>query len=285
MKNAIAYAIFGYGKERQAGNFDFVSYLRGFLMNVKMNRCLFPGWEVVLETDLDTYNGNRDLFDKLAKLRDIRIRINPPEPLTKAMLWRLKPVFEYNFYDYVICRDTDSPPSYREAQAIQDWINSGKAAHAITDSISHGIPLLGGMIGFRTGFWPVRTGYQHWTDMFVGVDIDFNRKGADQDFLNRYIYPKYAGQSDSSICQHYCLGMPNTFLDGYKNHIPDIAIDGVPEEMRDANDTCSHIGQAGHLLPPTFRFLKKHQHLFQDVLIAEVGHSDVCYWISDGTFN
>jgi hypothetical protein len=283
--NAIAYALFGYGTERQAGNFDFHSYLRGFLMNIRLNRCLFPGWENVLETDKNTFMGHQALFEQLNNLEGIRIVVNEPEPLTKAMLWRLKPVFEYNLYDYVLCRDLDSPTSYREAQAVQDWINGGKAAHAITDSISHGIPMLGGMIGFRTGLWPVRSRYQHWAEMFYGVEIDFSVKGADQTFLNKYVYPKFGSVNDSSICQHYCLGMPNTFLDGYKNHIPDIAIDGVPEEMRDANDTCSHIGQSGHLLPPTFKFLKRYQDKFTDILEVEKQFPDIAYWVKDGTFN
>lgn len=285
MKNAIAYALFGFGTERQQNCFDFVSYVRGFLMNLKLNRCLFPGWEVVLETDQSTFMGHQALFEQLNNLKDVRVVVNAPAPLTKAMLWRLMPVFEYNLYDYVICRDCDSPPSYREAQAVQDWINGGKAAHAITDSVSHGIPMLGGMIGFRTGLWPVRSGYQHWGEMFANINIDFNQKGADQTFLNQYVYHKFAGPVDSSICQHYCLGMPNTFLDGYKNHIPDIAVDGVPEEMRDANNTCSHIGQAGHLLPPTFKFLKRYQDKFTDILEVEKQFPEICYWMNDGTFD
>ena len=67
------------------------------------------------------------------------------------MLWRLLPIFEYNV-ERIICRDTDSPLTYREAQMVKEWENSPKVVHAITDSVSHNIPLMGGMIGLTKHF-------------------------------------------------------------------------------------------------------------------------------------
>lgn len=287
-KKAIAYALFGYGKERQQGSFDFMSYLRGVLMSVRMNRLVFPDWVMIVETDQTTYEAYKGLLDALP----IKVNVNDPEHLTKAMLWRMKPVFLYKEYSHVICRDLDSPPTYREAQCVQEWINQDKAAHAITDSISHGIPMLGGMIGFRPDYFPMLTHLQHWTDMFKDVSIDFTRKGADQDFLNKHIYPKFSHPESSSITQHYILGMPNTFLPGWSNKIPDIEVDGVNrEEMQQSNDCCSHMGQAGWLLPQTFAFFYKHKDKLKDILEAETkwehenGEPGVAYWVKDGTFN
>lgn len=280
MKKAISYALFGYNKERQTNCFDFNSYLRGLLLNIRCNRLLFPDWEIVVQTDQPTYNAFQQLFDNIG----IVVNINPEEPLTKAMLWRIKPVFDYKKYSHVICRDLDSPPTYREAQAVQDWIESDKAAHAITDSISHGVPLLGGMIGFKPQNWPSFTGYNHWQDMFNGIDIDFTRKGADQDFLNKYVYPKYAQIESNSICQHYILGMPNTFLDGYKNYIPDIDVPNVSRELIESNDICGHIGAAGYWTGQMFRLLQKHQAMFKDLLEVEKNFPAIAYWTTDNTF-
>jgi hypothetical protein len=281
MKKAISYALFGYNKERQQNCFDFASYLRGLLMSIRMNRLVFPGWENVVQTDQSTYNAYKELFDSLP----IVVNVNDDAPLTKAMLWRMKPVFEYNNYSHVICRDLDSPPTYREAQCVQEWVNSNLAAHAITDSISHGVPLLGGMIGFVTGYWPMRTKLQHWGDMFKDCNIDFSRKGADQDYLNSKIYPCFADPNAPAIMQHYILGMPNTFLPGYRNSTPLIPVESVPEEMNESNECCSHMGQAGWLLPQTFRLFRKYHDRFTDLLEIEKKWPDIAYWVKDGTFN
>ena len=282
---AISYALFGYNKDRQAGCFDFVSYLRAVLYSFRMNRLIFPDFKMILETDQSTYIGHQGLLDGL-KNCGLVIEINEPAPLCKAMLWRLKPVFDYNSYTHVICRDLDSPPTYREAQAVQDWINGDKAAHAITDSISHTIPMMGGMIGFHTGYWPVRTGWQHWADIFKNHGhINFAVKGSDQTLLNEIVYPKFATPGTESITQHYILGHGNTWLNGYKNYIPDIDVENVSRDLNESNDCCSHIGQAGWLLPQAFRLFQKYQGKFKDILEVEKKFPDVAYWVNDGTFN
>jgi len=143
----ISYALFGYNKEQQANCFSFDSYLRGLCINLRMNRLLYPDWEIVLNLDQSTYDGFKDLFDRLP----ISVRIHEPAPLCKAMLWRMKPIFEMENghwkYSHVLCRDLDSPATYREVQAVNYWMMRDKALHAITDSVSHDIPLMGGMIG------------------------------------------------------------------------------------------------------------------------------------------
>jgi len=281
MKGAIAYSLFGYNRTKHENSFSFETYIRGLLLNIRLNRLLYPNWGIVLQTDYSTFNAYCDLFGQLP----IKVEVNEDNtPLTKAMLWRMKPVFNYNSYTHVICRDLDSPPTYREAQAVQDWINSDKAAHAITDSVSHTVPMMGGMIGFRPQYFPEYTGYQHWAEFFEGLTIDFTRKGADQDFLNRHIYPKFAQPNKPAILQHYVLGMPNTFLEGYKNYIPNIGIDNVSNELEESNELASHIGQAGFLMGQTFRLLQRYQHLFTDLLQIEKDFPNIAYWVNDNTF-
>ncbi len=276
----VSYSLFGYGQPRVNGCFDFNSYLRNLLTSIRLNRLILPDWVVVVQTDQTTYDAYKGLFDALP----ITININEPAPLTKAMLWRMRPVYDYNTYTHVICRDLDSPITYREAQCIQEWINSDLAAHAITDSISHGVPMLGGMIGFVTGYWPMRTHLQHWADMFKTTTLDFNRKGADQDYLNAEIYPKFADASAPAIMQHYLLGMPNTFLPGYRNAVPNIEVPGVSADLAESNEICSHMGQAGWLLPQAFRLFRKHADRFTDLLEIEKQWPSVAYWVNDGTF-
>jgi hypothetical protein len=280
MTKAISYSLFGFNQQKHHSCFDFISYMRGMLYSLRMNMLVYPDWKMIVQTDESTYKAYKALFDNLP----IKVNVNEPAPLCKAMLWRLKPVFDYNSYTHVICRDLDSPPTYREAQAVQDWINGDKAAHAITDSISHTIPMMGGMVGFHTGLWPVRTGWQHWADMFKDQKIDFSIKGADQTLLNSIVYPKFATPPNESITQHYILGHGNTWLNGYKNYIPDIEVDNVSRDMNESNDCCSHIGQAGWLLPQAFRLFQKYADRFEDVLKVEKQFPEICYWVKDGTF-
>ncbi len=282
MKGCISYSLFGANQPQAANCFTFSSYLRNLLTSIRLNRLILPDWTIHVQTDQSTYDAYAPLFDALP----ITITINDPAPLTKAMLWRMRPVFDYNTYTHVICRDLDSPITYREAQCIQEWINSDLAAHAITDSISHGIPMLGGMIGFVTGYWPMRTGLQHWNDMFKHNEgrYNWNEKGMDQAYLNAEIYPHFADHNAPAIMQHYILGMPNTFLPGYRNVAPNIEVPGVSPDLAESNEICSHMGQAGWLLPQAFRLFRKYQDRFVDLLEVERNWPDVAYWVKDGTF-
>ena len=285
MRKAIVYSLFGYGKERNKDCFDFPSYLRGLAINLRLARRLYPDWEVILETDKSTYDGWKSYFTALP----ITIEVNEDNtPLTKAMLWRIKPSFHDVSgqwkYDHIICRDLDSPLTYREAQAVQIWINHDKAMHAITDSISHTIPLLGGMIGLRPRYFNERVGCNTWNKfMEHGHNHDFNRKGADQDFLNSFVYPRVAQPGNDSITQHYVLGMPKTFLSDYHNSIEDIDL-GLDIELKESNQIAGHIGAAGFYPAPLTKFLNKYFDKFEDLREAEKPYSDIFYWIKENTF-
>ena len=276
----ISYSLFGYNRERQANCFDFASYLRGLMINVRMNRLLFPDWDIVLHLDRSTYEGFPLLFDGMGA----QIRIENEAPLCKAMLWRLKPCFERNDnneakYTHVICRDVDSPPTYRDAQAVAHWIQHDKAAHAITDSISHTIPMMGGMIGFRPKYFTMYFG-DSWENLVESRGIDYSVKGSDQTFINQVIYPKLAQPGEDSITQHYVLGMGNTWLSDYNNHIPDIQLP-LADALKESNQVCGHIGAAGFYEPVMFKFLRPYWNDFKDLLTLESNYPNIFYWYAD----
>jgi len=276
MKKAISYALFGYGKPQNANCFTFDSYLRGLTINVRLNKLLYPGWDIVVHMDQATYDGFADLFNRIG----IIVKIEKDAPLCLAMLWRLKPVFETEQgqwkYSHVICRDLDSPPTYREVQSVTQWISNDKAMHAITDSVSHTIPLLGGMIGIRPAYFNERVGAT-WDAMISLGHENYEHKGTDQNFLNRVIYPKFATPGSDSITQHYVLGMGNTFLQDYHASIPDIMI-GLPEELKESNSICGHIGAAGAYQAAQDKFLSKYWDKFSDILEAEKNYPKIFYW-------
>lgn len=293
---AIVYSLFGYGKPREANSFDFASYIRGLMINVRMNRLLYKDWVIVLETDQATYDAFHILFDNVG----IEVNINKPAPLCLAMLWRLKPIFEQENqqwrFSHVICRDLDSPTTYREVQAVQHWINRDKAIHAITDSISHNLPMLGGMIGARPDYFSGTMKVNSWDElMSLANGIDFAKKGSDQTFINKIIYPKFAQPGRDSITQHYFLGMGNTFLSdyrtctcpstvGHEGHCINNTDIGLPFDLRESNSVCGHIGASGAYTTALFKFLYKYKDQFEDLIEIESNYPEMFYWVQDGTF-
>lgn len=272
----ISYSLFGYNEERKENCFTFETYIRGLMVNVRMNRLLYHDWVNIINIDERTYKPFKKLFDNIGA----DVYIHDEAPLCKAMLWRLKPVFMKK-YTHIICRDTDSPATYREAQCVAQWIQHDKTMHAITDSVSHTIPLMGGMIGFNVKYnW--RLGVNNWDELVNQGNYDWNVKGTDQTFLNKFIYPKVAN-SDDSITQHYMLGMRNTWLSDYHITVPNIDL-GLQEGVQESNDVCGHIGAAGYYTGPLNRFLNKYYDQFEDLREAESNYPDVFYWLKEKTF-
>lgn len=288
MKKCISYALFGYGKERQANCFDFHSYLRGLAISIRMNRLIYPDWEIVVNMDQSTYNAYKELFDAYP----ITVMIHEPAPLCKAMLWRMKPIFEMENgkwkYSHVLCRDLDSPATYREAQAVKFWMNRDKAMHAMTDSVSHDVPLMGGMIGIIPKYFNEKCG-KTWEDMLMGTQMDFSKKGSDQNFLNHYVYPKFASKGTESITQHYFNGYGNTFLNdyhtctcpppsGHRSGCPNNIDIDLPYRLAESNSVCGHIGASGYYETALFKFLRQYWEDFSDLFEIEKEHKEIFYW-------
>jgi hypothetical protein len=259
--NAISYSLFGYNQQHE-NCYDFRAYLRGLHLNIRIAELLYPGWRVVVTSDSETYlSPYHDYFDSLIDSGKINHILFDRDELCLMMLGRILPMFmvkEGNlYYDRIICRDADSLLSYRERQAVEYWMRGPKMAHAITDSISHSVTLMGGMIGFQSGPFRDRMNVKSLDELLsLSQGIDFTKKGADQDFLNRYVLPKVA----DSITEHFVLGHPQSFRGDCHNFIHDIDLKeiGVPDELKETNGYGFHIGAAGFQTDAVVKFLQKH---------------------------
>jgi hypothetical protein len=279
--NAIAYSLFG-ANEQYDGCFDARAYIRGFHINLRVAQLLYPEWQVVLMVDDPTYRSTyQGYFWKLAQDFKIDLHVKSTAELCRMMLYRLMPLFmvdgKNNKYDRVICRDTDSLLSYRERQAVAYWERGPKMAHAITDSISHSVTLMGGMIGFQSGPFRDRMGVKSFDQLLsLSQGIDFTRKGADQDFLNRYVLPKVA----DSITEHFVLGHPQTFRGDCHNFIHDIDLKeiGVPDELKETNGYGFHIGAAGFQTDAVVKFLQVHGNDNEYWEGLEKQYPEIFYW-------
>lgn len=278
----ISYSLFGFNRERYSNCFGFNDYLRGLTANIRLARVLFPEWSIRVHVDSLTYSGLKDFFEKLP----IEIEVCEDAHLTKSMLWRLKPAFDENVERF-ICRDLDSPLLPRDRQAVIDWENSEKSAHAITDSVSHNIPMMGGMIGFVASEFRERLNCDSWEDLILNAEesisgsYDFSIKGEDQVLLVEYIYPKFAHPTTESIKQHYVLGMPNTFLSGYSSSIPDLELPVDEKYSSELATLGGHIGSAGFYSSPLITFLIVHNSEFTDITEVEESMPEIFYWAVD----
>lgn len=278
--NCISQSLFGY-EETYRNCYDFKSYIRYLSLNLRMYKILFPSWIMHLSLDEQTYNSPyKALFDYYKEYGFINITIHPRTELCKMMLYRLSPIFlqepeGVQAYDRIICRDIDSLPTYRERQAVEYWIKNGRIAHGITDSISHTISLMGGMVGFQTNEFRKALEVRTFDRLLsLGETIKLTEKGSDQTFLNKIILPKVA----HSMTEHYVLGLPQSFRGDCFNYIQDAPVEDIPPALRETNILVNHIGQAGFIMEPVLKFLEKHEtnpEIFQEI---EKQFPDIFYW-------
>jgi hypothetical protein len=278
---AISYSLFGYDRERHKDSFEFNTYIRGLWLNFRMNRLLYPNWDMVVWIDSPTYNSP---FKPLIDAMGAEIRLMPDNlPHCKAMIYRLATCYEMEKgawkYSHVIMRDSDSLPTYREAQAVQVWINENTGLHSITDSISHTIPMMGGMIGLKPGDFSFVTSTNDFNALIQkSKDIDWSVKGADQDFMQRYLWPLYDKVGASNYTAHWIKGRVGCNLNHQYNYIQDVEVEGVPSEYKELDGSAFHIGASGWNDSNTLKWLDKVEGLdkYKDI---EKDFTKICYWI------
>jgi len=192
------------------------------------------------------------------------------------MIKRMMPVFSGR-YDRVICRDADSLLCYRERQAVEYWITTGRVVHAITDSISHNVPLMGGMIGVMCNEFMQLIESDNFIDFLKYSKIDWSVKGADQTYLNKWILPRVS----KSIVEHYVEGLPQSFRGECYNYIQDIIIDDIKPGLKESNLLIEHIGQSGFIIEPVLKFIDRELPQVRKDFYKEIDvhFKDVHYWL------
>lgn len=181
----LSYSLFG-----NPSSFEFPFYLRGVYFNARMNRILYPEFETCVIFEGGIADRYRDFYNELSEVCDNMTQITMSiAPKCQSMLWRMLPIWN-NDVTHVICRDLDSVSTYREANCVYDWLQSGMPYHAINDNDAHA-GLMGGLVGFRSEDFKRDTGYTSYTSfdqMIQGQDL--RKHGSDQNFMNKFIHPK-----------------------------------------------------------------------------------------------
>ncbi len=256
MSKLICYSLFNAPSE----TFEKRAYIRGFYWNSRMNNFIFPEWRTHLEVQGDLYQEYRELFDWLVANNNLSLSVNDHHPsLCQGMLWRMKPIWTIDV-SHVLCRDADAITTYREAQYMQHWLESGIPFSAIHDNPAHS-GLMGGMVGWDTAAFKAYTGIQSFDELLANRDL--SQRGSDQHLLNQEILPKIHGHV------RFYNGMDTFFS-------KDLPL--VDKKLWESNLVCRHIGSAGVVEMEMLRFFKRfdiYNWKFQPI---EKRYPELFYW-------
>ena len=156
---------------------DIPRYNVGLLENIRLRDIIYPDWLIRVYF----FNVNAGLLSDLKNTKNLElVEIKNNKGETYGRFCRFFPSADKNV-DVFISRDLDSRLNYREAVAVNQWLEGSERLHAMRDHPHHVTkPIMGGMWGLKGNFDIVSL-----TDDFK----DFDRRSCDQDFLKSNIWP------------------------------------------------------------------------------------------------
>lgn len=153
-------------------------YLRGGVKNAELIPKFYPGWTGKFYIHKDV---NSSIVKEIQDLgAEVQIITEPPD--WRGMFWRF-----YAFDDpsvSVFCsRDTDSRLNEREAECVNEWLNSDKLLYSTKDHPFHDACIMGGAFGVK----------RELNVDFKDLITKYEEKGqfyqVDQNFLKDIIWP------------------------------------------------------------------------------------------------
>ena len=150
--------------------------------------------------------------------------VKPDATALDPMMWRFLPSLDPQV-DVLLSRDLDSRLTSREAAAVQEWLESGRAVHSMRDHASHQMPMMGGMWGTRLTQPGVRQKWRSaWQRMRTDSVITVGRYSYDQSMLELYVWPWARDDSlehDSYTCHIFprSVGFPTERRDEPENFV------------------------------------------------------------------
>jgi hypothetical protein len=172
MKKIITFSVFG----------NKPIYQKGAIENLKLAQTIYPDWVCRFYLFEEDHLIEKDLI-KISPNVEIE-KIEKPGSFYST-LYRFFPLSEEGVERFV-SRDTDSRLSYREKEAVDEWIKSDKTYHIMKDHPYHftsEFPILAGMWGGKGG---VFNDIKYTLNEFIKESKD--TKGIDQKFLYDYYH-------------------------------------------------------------------------------------------------
>jgi len=179
-RNVIAFSLFGRDPK----------YCETAVLNVQEQPHVCPHWICRFYVDGSVPD------HVIARLRAGGAQIVPVEGAAAQWpgpMWRLLALDDPQAHR-ILFRDADSVVSRREAEAVEQWVASGKRFHMMRDAGSHTELMLAGLWGVVAGSLPP---LEKLMERFMSAPLE-SRHFADQYFLRQYVWP-YAR---TSLMQH-----------------------------------------------------------------------------------
>lgn len=182
-------------------------YNVGAIENIKLAKEYCPDWKCRFYVDNTVYT---DTLNKIENNGAEVVVVQKPlggnadfEKPYRGMFWRFLPADDKDVEAFV-SRDCDSRISPRELSAVGEWMDSDKCFHTMHDHRYHMcVPILGGMWGAKRGC------IDGMADKIIAWN-DFSKKGVDQDFLGKIIWPLVKDKSinHSSLPNKWAVSSP-----------------------------------------------------------------------------
>ena len=270
----ITYSLFTPAEVPKNSRFVFDKYLLGVYFNARMNRLLYPGWQTVVYADHRILQRHGSYFNDMSEVLSLNmvcVERNADRPLWELVLSRITSLFDATT-THLLCRDLDSIPTYREALAVQEWIDSTLACHTMADNVAHTHPLMAGMCGFDVKqFKSLAPECDSLDKLIDGFDLSWRH--SDQLVLRMRIWPR-CKQSALAHCFGGCVRSDAAVV---KMNVTDTTLRGVRPELRESNLVIGFIGQAGVNEMELLTFFQRNDE-DQKFYDFEDEHSDICYW-------
>lgn len=152
--NVVSVTLFSDPNEHWVRRPNYLPSWRKYLpVAIRAHHNLYRGWSFRIHHDQSLDSGIYGRVLRALEEQGLVELVPVADPIVlrgRSMLWRLLPLWD-NRVERFLCRDIDTVPGFRERCAVEEWIKSGLAFHAISDKCgSHDFPTLGGMVGFHT---------------------------------------------------------------------------------------------------------------------------------------
>jgi len=175
-----------------------VRYLRGGLRNLLLAPDLYPGWRLRFYHDTSV---PAEFIALIGELGGEAILQPDGQPLRQKLCWRFQVANDPAVGRFLV-RDVDSVFSLREANAVAEWLASGRCFHVIRDWWTHTDLVLAGLWGGVGGLLPPLA------EMLADYDARrMETPNIDQWFLGERVW---GYMRDSYLIHDRCFDLPGT---------------------------------------------------------------------------
>lgn len=174
-RNVIAFSLFGADPR----------YCETALLNLRYAQKIYPAWTCRYYLD---NSAPLEIQQRLKEQGAQVIQVNMAQQAYSGLMWRFA-VIDDPEVQFFLIRDADSLVSYREAEAVNTWLQSDRWFHCMRDSYSHSELLLAGMWGGCVGIF---NDIQEKIQNYVKTDDYLSARVIDQHFLRHCLWPTIA---------------------------------------------------------------------------------------------